>query len=613
MSQTRFRSATFDVATRAAADTVTVTLSTDAPLDRGDYVEVLDHSSAAIDLSRAEGGLPLIEGHDLGRLPIARIVNLRTDGHRLRGQVKFGTSQRAADLKADVAAGIVTGVSIGYEILDHKTDGNVITATRWKPYEASAVAVPADQAAGFYRSRNSGATHMPDENTGGEAADLSRSQRRAANRNDDANQERITAIRSICRTYERYLGDDGKAFADRLIETGGSPETLTDFVMTRMHNSSAQNPVIMPMGRGDHGIDSNDLRKYSLLRAIRAAAFGKEKRSLYEEAAFEMEVSRTIADKAGLQARGFMVPRELFVRDLSVGGATAGQTLVGVDHRPDQFIPTLDVMPQVEAMGAMKLTGLVGNIDIPRMTAGSAPQWLSAENGTYTETEPTLGTFVMSPKDVAGLTDITRRLIQQSSPAVEMLVRQDLTKRIIAAIDLAAINGSGASGVPRGILNAVGIGSVAMGANGGAPTWAAITQLIQAVGAANGLDGALGFLTNAKVQGTLLRTEKSASTGLYCWEPGRAQSEGQIAGYRALVSNNVPSNLVKGTSGAVCSALIFGNFQDLLIGYWGGLDVTVDPYTFSSTGMLRITAIQSCDVLVRRTGSFAAIADALTT
>jgi hypothetical protein len=85
-----------------------------------------------------------------------------------------------------------------------------------------------------------------------------------------------------------------------------------------------------------------------------------------------------------------------------------------------------------------------------------------------------------------------------------------------------------------------------------------------------------------------------------------------VNGYAAYVSNNVPSNLTKG-SGTNLSAMIFGNWEELLIGLWGSLDLLVDPYSNADSGRVRIVAFMSADIAVRRAASFAAIVDAITT
>jgi len=228
-----------------------------------------------------------------------------------------------------------------------------------------------------------------------------------------------------------------------------------------------------------------------------------------------------------------------------------------------------------------------------------------------TESQPAFDQVSLTPNTVGGFTDYTRKMLLQSTPDIEFLVRSDLATTVATEIDRVAINGSGTGAEPTGILNTSGIGSVAGGTNGAAPTWANIVDLESAVANSNADVAALGYLTNSKVRGKLKQTEKASSTGQFVWggdtaEPGL----GLLNGYQAGVSNNVPSNLSKGT-GTNLSAIIFGNFADLLIGQWGILDLLVDPYTFSSTGTVRVVALQDVDVSVRHAESFAAMLDAI--
>jgi HK97 family phage major capsid protein len=301
-------------------------------------------------------------------------------------------------------------------------------------------------------------------------------------------------------------------------------------------------------------------------------------------------------------------------RGLSVGTATAGGDLVATNLLAGEFIDTLNNEPQVFALGARRLDGLVGNVAIPRMTAGSAVTWIG-ENGDFGDTQPAFDQPTMTPHDLSARVDISRRLLIQSTPAADQIVRSDLALRIGIGIDAAAINGLGSSNQPKGLLNVSGVSVVSLGTNGAAPTWNSMTEVIEAVATANGLRGNLGWLANGAIMGTLMRTPMVSGFPRFIWEAGAAGArpdEGTIAGYKALVSNNVPSNLTKG-SGSALSALVFGNWNDMIVGMWQALDLLVDPYSQSSTGTLRITAIQTCDILVRHPLSFAAILDAITT
>jgi HK97 family phage major capsid protein len=192
------------------------------------------------------------------------------------------------------------------------------------------------------------------------------------------------------------------------------------------------------------------------------------------------------------------------------------------------------------------------------------------------------------------------------------MVRQDFAIALGLAIDLAAIHGSGSSNQPTGIVATSGIGSVAGGDNGLAPTWAHIVELWSDVATANADFGATGFLTNAKVAGKLMTTEKASGTAQFVC-PGFPDADGMTSfgGARAGISNQVASNLTKGTSSGVASAILFGNFSDLIIGEWGTLDLMVDPYSGSTSGTVRVVALQDVDVAVRHPESFAAMLDAL--
>jgi HK97 family phage major capsid protein len=296
-----------------------------------------------------------------------------------------------------------------------------------------------------------------------------------------------------------------------------------------------------------------------------------------------------------------------FNRDLVVGTATAGGNLVATELKSDSFIDMLINSMALQQMGITTLTDLNGNIAIPRQTGGATGFWV-AESGATTESDLTFDQVLLSPKTVAAMTDVSRQLLLQSSLSVEQLLRRDLAMRIALEMDRAGIHGSGTANQPRGLLNTSGIGSVAGGANGLAPTWDNIVGLETLVDNANGAIGNLGYLTNSRVRGRLKRTQRFSSTdGAAIWEAGD-----EMNGYKAAVSNQVPSNLTKGTSTGVCSAIMFGNWSDLLMGLWGGLDILVNPFIGSGTGTVRIEVYQSADINVRQPGSFAAMADALT-
>lgn len=351
------------------------------------------------------------------------------------------------------------------------------------------------------------------------------------------------------------------------------------------------------------GMSTSEVARYSLVRALRAAA-----QNDWRGAELEREASLAVAKQLRRDPQGFFVPADWAQRDLTVGTNTAGGHTVATELLAQSFIDLLRNRMVVRQAGATVLSDLQGNIAIPRQTGGATAYWV-AENGAPTESAQAFDQVALSPKTVGAFTDISRRLLMQSSLDVENFVRTDLATVLALAIDLGSLHGSGSSNQPTGVAATSGIGSVAGGTNGLAPAWSHLVSLETEVAIDNADINRLAYITNAKVRGKLKQVEKASNTGLFLWADG-AQP---INGYPAYISNQVSSALTKGSSSGVCSAIFFGNWADLIIALWGGLDILVDPYTGSTAGTVRVVALQDVDIAVRHPESFAAMLDALTT
>lgn len=350
------------------------------------------------------------------------------------------------------------------------------------------------------------------------------------------------------------------------------------------------------------GMPEKDARRYSLVRAIRAAATGN-----WRGAELEREASEEVARRLGREPRSFFVPYDfLDHRDLVKGTPSAGGYTVATELLAQNFIEMLRNRMALTAAGATVLSGLVGDIAIPGQSGGATAYWV-AENGAITESQQTFRQVAMQPRTVGALTEYSRKLLLQSSIDVEAFVRRDLATTLALAIDYAALHGDGTNNSPTGVANTTGIGVVAIGADGGAPTWDHIVDLETEVAQDNADIGSLAYITNAKVRGKLKRTPKVSGQAIFIWEDGQFP----LNGYRAIVSNQVRSDLTKG-SGTNLSAIFFGNWSDLMIGQWGTLDILVDPYSNSASGAVRVVVFQDVDVAVRHPESFAAVLDAVT-
>ena len=322
-------------------------------------------------------------------------------------------------------------------------------------------------------------------------------------------------------------------------------------------------------------------------------------------------MNQELEHRNGKRTQGFFVPDDCWgKRDYVKGTASAGGNLVATDLLAGNFVEALRDRLAVAELGATMLTGLVGGVSIPKRTGTATAYWFGADNAdAVTESTGTIRTISMSPKTVGAYSKFSRLMELQSTPDIEQLIRADFVALLADAIDSAAINGSGSSNQPQVILNTTGIGSVAGGTNGLAPHLDHLLDLKKEVAVDNADVASCGFLTNAKVEAVLAKLKDSDSQYLlspYGTELGRTQ----IAGRRFEVSNNVPSNLTKG-SGTNLSAVIYGNFADLLIGMFGQLEILVDPYTDFAKGTVGVRALQSIDIAVRHAESFAAMQDAI--
>ncbi|MEI8327176.1 MAG: phage major capsid protein, partial [Betaproteobacteria bacterium] len=298
----------------------------------------------------------------------------------------------------------------------------------------------------------------------------------------------------------------------------------------------------------------------------------------------------------------------------AVGAVGTGGAAVATSLMADQWIEGLRNAMVTPKLGARYLTGLVGKVDIPRQITAAATSWVG-ELTAGTESEFTMDKVSLSPKNITSWGVISRMMLLQSTPAIEMLVRADLIAQMALGLDLAAMSGTGTGNQPTGIINQAAVGSVVGGTNGLALSFDHLIQLYSAPKVANVQQSNLAFAMNAKCYGYLATLK--ATTGQYLWDPQgglTAASPDTVKGYPYAVSNQLRSNLNKGTSTGVCSELIYGNWQELLIAEWGALQIDINPYdsTYFKSGDIVIRAIQTADIGVRHGQSFAVMSDALT-
>lgn len=587
--------------------TVALSFSSEVPVLRdysfGPGWEVLGHRPQEVDLSRiAAGAVPLLKDHrrDLDS-KVGTVARAWIEGARGKAIVTFASTPEGDAMLARVRAAEVQSVSVGYvahafEVVGDLEGVPVVRVTGWELLEVSLVATPADPSVGIGRSFTP-ALKGSSMTTPNPAAPVNPAPVASATAAMEATRAERYRVREIEATA-RQMNMPGDMLA-AAIEDG---TTLADFQRQALDFIGSDTGTATRQRMFAPAIRRGGEREYSLMRAIAAEYSGN-----WSEAGFEREVAQETTRAVGKSASGFYVPPAVLGRAV-ITTATAPQ-LIGTDHMSSAFIDALRPEVAVMGLGATILPGLVENMSIPRMVSGTAAAWV-AEGVAAAESSPVFDSVPLSLKQLSARSQLSRRQMKQSLPGLDVLLRNDLRRSLAIELDRAAIAGAGSATVPRGILNTVGIGSVAIGPNGGVPFFQFLTKLMAEVESENVAGTSYGWLTNHFVKGTLLSTQTADGAQQMILQ--RIGTEWNIAGHEAAFSNLVPANGTKGT-GTALSSIIFGNWSDLLIGQWGGIDIVVDDMTGADTGNVRIVAHSEWDIAVRYAQSFAAITDAVTT
>jgi HK97 family phage major capsid protein/HK97 family phage prohead protease len=558
--------------------------SSEYPVARYFGNEVLSHERNAADLARLSDGAPLLFNHDPDKI-VGVVERAWIDGDKKRGYVKvrFSRNSFAKEVMADVKDGVLRGVSFGYAINKMEERGESFVATDWSPYEVSVVSIPADPTVGVGRSlaidsAATAASPTPEpkvlqmENT---TPDVEVIRSKAV----EAERSRIAAITAL--GAKHGLQD----LASELIEGGRSVDEARAAVLDKLDTRASKvEHRIADEKANDLGLTEKETREFSFIRAFNYLANPGDKKAA-EAAAFEREVSEAASKRYGKPANGIMVPNEVLRRDLNVGTASAGGDLVATDLLAGSFIELLRNKLALAQVGATVLNGLQGNIAIPRQTGAATAYWVG-EGNAPNESQQTLDQVTMSPKTVGAFVDYSRRLLLQSSIDVEQMVRNDLASVIALEIDRAGLYGSGNSNQPLGLLNEDGINTVALTNYG---TFAQLIDMETEVAKDNADAGSLRYLMNAAARGALKSTPKSESAVA----AGFVFEGNEVNGYPVVVSNQLSLD-----------DIVFGNFAQMIMGMWSGLDLTLDPYAGATSGTVRIIALQDIDFAVKQPGAF---------
>ena len=563
---------------------VTLSFSSEEPVERWFGNEVLEHSPESVNLDRLNSRAALLWNHNpddqIGVVETASIENGRGVA-----KVRFSKSERGQEMFADVLDGVRGNVSVGYVIEEMEERGERdFVATRWTPHEISLVSIPADTSVGVARAAEGDhqtrikylekeAPKMEEQKIDVEAI---RAEAHEAAKAEY--QQRAAKIQSMVdgAPVLRELADKAQAESWPMEKFEAESFAVLKRELHKKPEAAPQiaSPLNVDMSRSER-------EKYSLLRAVQASASGD-----WSKAGLEREVSDVIADRVGQSNGGFYVPTDAAWgrRDLTAGTNNAGGYLVGTDHDGASFIDALYNAMVTTQLGARTMENLQGNVSIPKLATGTSTYWV-AEAAAPTEGQPVFSSVSLSPKNLASYVQISRNLAIQSDPSVEAVVQDDITKAIAVAVDTAALAGSGSSNQPTGILSTTGIGSVAF-TTAGAPTFAEIVSIETAIATDNAMGANMAFVTTPALAGTLKTTTKDSGSGRFVSE------NGEVMGYRVYPTSSMTANTI-----------LLGDFSQLMIAQFGALEVITERS--ASTGLLTLGLHLMVDIGVRHAESFA--------
>lgn len=618
-----YRSA--EIAVRAAGDggqkQYEFVCSSESPVEnrwlwddaKGQYyygTEVLLHGPENVDMSWiSSGNAPFLKDHELDeQVGVITGAVLENRVMKVTG-LKFSRSVDGVEIQQDIDDGIRKNVSIGYVIQEvvevqvpRGTTPGVYHVTKWKVYEVSSVSIPAVDSVGFGRSAGkrvlfdavcyrvredgdhfkTGEGSMGDEALGvrGVAAEGVQS---LVVHEVDRDLDRIGQVAEL----NRELFGGGVDIATRAIATKASfDEFWREYQPALLAESQRQATVKI-------GMTDKDKRQFSLIRLSRALDVTDHDVSM-KDAGFEVEVSQEYCKQRGISAQrgGVVIPLEA-IPMMGRAAITSSANGAGVvqDIHSGEVIEYLRAQSVLAQAGARFINGLVGKFDMGRIGVGSTAYWVGETVETdsdVTASSLDIDLLQFTIKTIGAWQGITRQMAKQTSIDVEGIVRGDLYQSLADGIDKAGLVGSGSSNQPTGICYTSGVGTKAF-ATAQTPLWAEVVAMETAVAEANGLRGSLAYVASPTLIGLMKGTQRATSLDFVV--------EGnECNGYPILRSTNAIKSTVKN--------IIFGNWQELMVGSWGGLEIVVDPYTYSRKGVVGLTAFQDVDIQLRHAASF---------
>ncbi len=597
-----YREASFDVeGINKESREISLAFSSEQPVMRYDwanetrYMEVLDHAPENADLSRLNNSGAFLVNHDTDdQVGAVKRNTAKIDADKIgRATVKLSRSNRGEEILNDILDGIRSSVSFGYQTtkeLSRSKDAQGMETRRFafRAYEISTVPIPADTSVGVGRSEpETPKTNLPIQIMSEPITQPSPDSLRAEGR--QAEQKRNTEINAIAERLVSKIPTI-RELAKSSLDSGHTVDQFRALAMEKL--PEAQPVRSAPL----EAVTAKDWSKYSISRAIAMSLPGARMDGL------EKEISDEMALKSGSKPMGLYMPDEALVaRNAIAGTNTLGGFLVETQNLGEQFISILRNRSKVMSLGA-RVLNLTGPVTIPRQNGASSTNWVG-ETTASTLSGVDFTQLTLTPKGVTSFLQYGKQLLMESNPSIDGILRDDITQQLALAIDLACIHGTGANSQPTGIAATTGINTVAIATDGlalgNATAYPFLVSLETKIATSNADVQNMAYLMRAGHRGALKTQSRFSSTDTPVFEPN-----GTVNGYRAEVSQQVATNLTTGTATTICSAIFFGDWNQLLVAQFGATDLVVDPYTLAVNGVVRLIARRWVDLGVRTPASF---------
>ena len=606
--------------------TITLSFSSETPVQRNYGKEVLSHNPGDVDLQRLNSAGPVLLDHNTTKqVGVVQKAWIGAD-KKGRASVQFSKNQLATEVWNDIQDGIRRNVSVGYEVNGRPEVSGDVYRWSWTPSHIAIVSEPADITVGINRSTET--TEVKNEvvlNTNtttntltkGVNTTMSDATVTAVNPADTikAERSRVNEIRAIAKQFS--TNSELQSYADKAIEEGTD---LSVFQSQAFKMLETKNAVKTVDTSNDVGLTRDEARKFSIGKMLRHLSDVGNKK-LADEAGFEIEACKAAEKQYGATRRSetsfilpFEVQRTSHNRQQRNINLSSGAYAIETEVDTGSWVDYLYNATQVIAAGATVLPGLVNNIQIPVTSTANTITWLATDGTSAgTETDITISKINLACNNAMGYTAYTRAALQQV-PGLDAILERNLAEAMAVGLDAAYLNGSGSSGQPKGIANVSGVGSVAFGSGqGGAPTYKLMMQFIQKLAAANALTvpGHKAWLIGANAMQTLSTTLKdSANTASNYILGGVTGDLTKMCGYDVLVSNNVLENVTVGSE-TDCSQVFFGNWSEAVVGMFY-TEFLVNPYLLSTTNQIALFVYQGTDIALKHPVSFAVANDLIT-